>query len=121
MILAATDPELAEALAEALLAGRFTLAAAVIAALAAIVAAIIGAVSANRAQQWVGREQWWTRFSWSLEKATSSNPDESELGLSVLLALLDAPWAKPEDNEMAFAVAGVIVGTTEETDGGEEA
>lgn len=88
--------------------GWATLVAAAIAALAAITAAIIGGVNASKSRQWVGRDQWWTRFSWAIEKSISSSPRESELGLSVLIALIDVPWAKDEDNEMAMAVADAI-------------
>lgn len=90
--------------------GWFTLAAAGIAALAATCAAILSAVSSWRSRQWTGREQWWTRFSWAIEKAVSTEPAESELGLSVLLALIDVRWARREDNEMALAVADLVIG-----------
>jgi hypothetical protein len=88
--------------------GWFTLIAAVIAALAAVVGAVVAGVSAAKSRNWVGRDQWWQRFSWAIEKSISKDPSESELGLSVLIALIDVPWAKPEDNEMAVAVADVI-------------
>jgi hypothetical protein len=86
----------------------FTLGAAVVAALAAIAGTIVAAVGASKARDWVGRDQWWTRFSWALEKSVSKDFHESELGLSVLIALIDVPWAKREDNEMAIAVADVV-------------
>ncbi|GAB2467143.1 hypothetical protein GCM10027029_31860 [Conyzicola lurida] len=71
-----------------------TLVAAVIAAAGAVTAAVIGAVNASKARQWVGRDQWWTRFSWAIGLAISRNPRESELGLSVLISLIDVPWAR---------------------------
>ena len=52
--------------------------------------------------------QWWDRFTWACEKAVSTTPGESEMGLSVLTALIDTPWARDEDNEMALGVANVI-------------
>lgn len=52
--------------------------------------------------------QWWGRFTWACEKAVSTKRGESEMGLSVLAALIDAPWARDEDNEMAIGVANVI-------------
>ncbi len=52
--------------------------------------------------------QWWGRFTWACEKAVSTKRGESEMGLSVLNALVDAPWARDEDNEMAIGVANVI-------------
>lgn len=114
------DPAIMNA---ATLQGGFTLGAAVVGAIAAITAAVISGVSASKARQWVGRDQWWTRFSWALEKAVSSDTHESELGLSVLISLIDVPWAKEEDNEMALAVANVILAHSdmhdEEDEGGD--
>ena len=55
------------------------------------------------------RGQWWDRFAWACDKSVSTTPGESEMGLSVLQALIDAPWAREEDNEMAIAVANVIL------------
>lgn len=52
--------------------------------------------------------QWWGRFTWACEKAVSTKRGESEMGLSVLTALIDAAWARDEDNEMAIGVANVI-------------
>jgi hypothetical protein len=95
--------------------GWATLAAALVAAAAAITGAVIGAVNASKSRQWVGRDQWWTRFSWALDKAISSNPQESELGLSVLIELIDVPWAKDEDNQMALAVADLIATRSAQT------
>lgn len=89
--------------------GTATFWAAIIAAIAAIVGAVLAGVNASKARQWVGRDQWWTRFSWAIEKSISKNPAESELGISVVNALIDVPWAKDEDNEMAIAVVNVIV------------
>lgn len=86
----------------------FTLGAALVAAIAAIAGAVIAGVNAAKARNWIGREQWWQRFSWAIEKSISKDHEESELGLSVLIALIDVPWAKAEDNEMAIAVADVI-------------
>ena len=85
-----------------------TLIAASIAAFAAIVGAVVAVINAAKARQWVGRDQWWQRFSWAIEKSISHDKHESELGLSVLIAIIDVPWAKKEDNEMAVAVADLI-------------
>lgn len=52
--------------------------------------------------------QWWSRFTWACEKAVSTKRGEAEMGISVLTALLDAKWARDEDNEMAIGVANVI-------------
>jgi hypothetical protein len=56
------------------------------------------------------RSQWWVRFTWACEKAVSTEPGEAEMGLSVLQALISAPWARNEDNEMAIGIANVILG-----------
>jgi hypothetical protein len=53
-------------------------------------------------------EQWWGRFSWACERAVSTTPGESELGLEVLNSLIDAPWTRDEDNEMVLEVANAI-------------
>lgn len=52
--------------------------------------------------------RWWDRFAWACEKAVSTTPGESEMGLSVLKTLIDAPWARDEDNEMAIDVFNAI-------------
>ena len=85
-----------------------TLGASLVAAVAAISGTIVAAVGSAKAHEWVGRDQWWTRFSWALEKSVSKDSQESELGLAVLIGLVDVPWAKREDNEMAIAAAGVV-------------
>lgn len=89
--------------------GSATLWAAVIGGIFAFAAAVLAAVNAYQSRQWVRREQYWTRFSWACEKSVSQVPGESEMGLAVLDALLDAPWTKDEDNEMALGVINVIV------------
>jgi hypothetical protein len=83
-----------------------TLVAAGIAAVAALLAAVLSALSAHRTRrqteqlerqadaryrEYTGREQWWTRFSWALEKAVSTNQEDAKLGLAVIVAMLDAP------------------------------
>lgn len=52
--------------------------------------------------------RWWDRFAWACEKAVSKNPAESVMALSVATALLDAPWAREEDNLMAIGVFNEI-------------
>lgn len=52
------------------------------------------------------RSQWWNRFTWATDRAI--NEDTSELGVSVLLKLVDQKWATTEDQEIAKAVADVI-------------
>lgn len=90
-----------------------TLVAAAIAAVAAVTAAVISGLSAraNRHvnQQARGREHWWTRFSWAMEKAVSNDPKEVAIGLATIGELLDAEWVTPEDNMMAAGLASTIV------------
>lgn len=52
--------------------------------------------------------RWWDRFAWACEKAVSELPGESVMGLTVLTTLIDAPWARDEDSEMAISVSNVI-------------
>ena len=111
-----------------------TVVAAVIAALAAIAAAFTSAVSARRSRvqtqhleqvadaryrEYTGREHWWTRFSWALEKATATDVRDVELGLLVIKGLLSARWATPEDARMALAILDMIESPTR--DGGPHA
>jgi hypothetical protein len=91
------------------LASSATLWAAVIGGAFALIAAVLAAVNAYQSRIWVRREQYWTRFSWACEKSVSRVPGESEMGLSVLNALLNAPWTKDEDNEMAIGVINVVL------------
>ncbi|MDD9207032.1 hypothetical protein PU560_11220, partial [Georgenia sp. 10Sc9-8] len=100
-----------------------TVVAAVIAAVAAITAAVMSAVSARRSRvqtrhleqvadaryrEYTGREHWWTRFSWALEKATATNVRDVELGLLIIKRLLSARWATPEDARMGLATLDMI-------------
>lgn len=85
-----------------------TLLAASIAAAAAVVAAVLAAVSAARGRSWTRRDQWWQHAQWAIEKALSSNAQESEVGLAVLTKLVRLRWAQPEDNEIALVVADLI-------------
>lgn len=66
--------------------------------------------SSDRAQKHEADDlaRWWDRFAWACEKAVSTKRGESEMGLSVLATLVDAPWARDEDNEMAIAVFNVL-------------
>lgn len=85
-----------------------TVIAAGIAAVAATVAAVISALNASRLRTFTRREQWWTRFSWALERTTSDRIAERSVGISVLIALIEVPWATPEDNELAYLIANEV-------------
>jgi hypothetical protein len=52
------------------------------------------------------RAQWWTRFTWAADHAVQD--ETAELGISVLLELIDQEWVTVEDNQIAIAVADVI-------------
>lgn len=80
-------------------------------AAAAGVAAVLSGFNAHRSRVWIGREQWWARFTWACEKAVSTVAQESEVGLSTLRALITAPWAPTEDDELAIAVS-MLIGET---------
>jgi len=62
----------------------------------------------DRAQREVAeqRAQWWTRFTWAADHAV--HDETAELGISVLLELIDQEWVTVEDNQIAIAVADVI-------------
>ncbi|WP_143785491.1 hypothetical protein [Okibacterium fritillariae] len=77
-------------------------------AAAAVVAAVLGGFNAHRSRVWIGREQWWARFTWACEKAVSTTAQESEVGLSTLRALITVPWALTEDDELVIAVSTLI-------------
>jgi hypothetical protein len=53
------------------------------------------------------RQHFWERFTWAAERAVE--PDRSELGLSVLVELIDQKWVTIDDNRVALAVTRVIV------------
>jgi hypothetical protein len=90
-----------------------TIVAAGIAAVAAVFGAVVTLTNAARIRTFTRRQQWWDRFSWALDKTVSADPREYELGLSVLVALIDVPWATTDDNEMAIAVANVVTAPQE--------
>ncbi|MDD9208167.1 hypothetical protein PU560_17100 [Georgenia sp. 10Sc9-8] len=111
---------------------RATVVAAIIAAVAAIVGTIVTAVNGARSRkqvkelegsadaryrEYTSREQWWTRFSWALEKAASPDENDAKLGLAVIYAMLDAPWVTTEDNEMALTITDMIEPPAEDGDG----
>lgn len=100
-----------------------TVIAAGVAALAAMAGIVIGVVNADRARvqadridraadqrmrEFESRDQWWTRFSWAMEKATAPDPQHYRLGLAVLSNLLDQRWVAEEDNEMAIRVKDLL-------------
>jgi hypothetical protein len=68
----------------------------------------LDAISDRRFREFAGRDQWWTRFSWALERSTSPESQVSDLALKVLISLIGVPWASIEDNEMAYAAAALI-------------
>ncbi|NQX28434.1 hypothetical protein HQQ81_13890 [Microbacteriaceae bacterium VKM Ac-2854] len=96
-----------------------TVIAAGVAAIAAIAGVVIGVVNSDRARvqadridraadrrmrEFESRDQWWTRFSWAMERAVEPDPQKYRLGLAVLSNLLDQRWVAKEDNEMAIRV-----------------
>lgn len=100
-----------------------TVIAAGVAALAAMAGIVIGVVNADRARvqahridraadqrmrEFEGRSQWWTRFTWAMEKAVAPERQDFELGLTVLSGLVDARWATESDNEMAVQVIDLM-------------
>lgn len=50
------------------------------------------------------REQWWSRFVWAAERATSPAGDDKELGATVLGALSNVEWIQASDQDLIDAI-----------------
>ena len=98
--------------------------------IAAALAAIIGAanliaslVTGSRQRAIDRRAQWWVRFTWAAEMSVNGDTAaETDLGLTVLDALIDEPEAEIADSELALAIAHVILdnGTEDDVEEGGE-
>ncbi|WP_199220886.1 hypothetical protein [Rathayibacter tanaceti] len=60
-------------------------------------------------KNFTAREQSWTRWSWTIEKALSDTPAEREMGLAMMDALSDMPWLTEDDERIALAVAQAVI------------
>lgn len=87
------------------------------AAVVGILTVVASIIIATRHDRTARREQWWARLTWAAEKAVSGKGREPELGLEVLLHLLDDAEATPQDNAMALAVAAIIMENVEKKPG----
>lgn len=94
-----------------------------VAALAAIAGIVIGVVNADRARvqaeridsandrrmrEFESRDQWWSRFTWAMERAVEPEPHQNRLGLAALACLLELGWVAREDNEMALRMYDLL-------------
>lgn len=54
------------------------------------------------------REQWWGRFVWAAERATSPAGDDKELGATVLGSLATVDWIEASDRDLIDAILAEI-------------
>jgi hypothetical protein len=81
-----------------------------IVALASLIATIVdGVASRRKLNELTKREQWWTRWSWTVEKSLSESPAEREMGLVIMDALVDMPWLSEDDEQIALAVSKAVI------------
>lgn len=89
-----------------------TFAAAVLAAAVALVSVVTtvidGAVSRRRASEAAHREQWWDRWSFTVDRALSVDPAQRRIGSTLLRVLVETPSATSDDRRMANAVAEAL-------------
>ncbi|TRW45902.1 hypothetical protein [Georgenia yuyongxinii] len=71
-------------------------------------AAHLAQTEEKRSRELTGRDQWWSRFTWAIEMITSDSGSKQDVGLAVLVRLLDAPWASRADNEIALAISTMM-------------
>ena len=75
--------------------------------------ALSGSSSRKSIDRLATREQTWTRWSWTIEKALSENAAEREMGLAMMDALVDMPWLSDEDRRIALAIANAVIARNE--------
>ena len=87
--------------------------------LAACVSAVVSVVSvgvtvadARRSRRRLDaatvREQWWTRWSWTLERCLGPDADDRRAGVAMMRVLLALPWATSEDDDIAAVISSEI-------------
>jgi len=60
------------------------------------------------------RALWWGQFTWAVERAVDTKPGESELGLLMLMKLIESDLTNDSDNEIVLAVVDVVTETKQE-------
>ncbi|WP_445996674.1 hypothetical protein ACUWEX_14265 [Okibacterium fritillariae] len=75
--------------------------------------ALSGSSSRKSIDRLATREQTWTRWSWTIEKALSENAAEREMGLAMMDALVDMPWLSDDDRRIALAIANAVIARNE--------
>lgn len=79
-------------------------------AIANLIATLIdGNVSRKKINDLARREQWWTRWSWTIEKSLSKDAQDRFMGQAMMDALVDQAWLTEDDKRMALAIATAIV------------
>lgn len=92
--------------------GAATLAATV--ALVSVVATLLDGVASRRqGASAAARDQWWARWSFTIEKAMSEHPTDREIGLLLLALLVDIPVSPAEDVHTAIALARAVAAQDE--------
>lgn len=81
-----------------------------------VVTFVDGNFSRAKINELVRREQWWTRWSWTIEKSLSNDPSDRFTGAAMMDALVERPWLTEDDRAMALAIAKAIVRRREEAD-----
>lgn len=82
--------------------------AAAVALLSILTTVIDGAVSRRRAATAAVRDQWWTRWSFTIEKAMKDRRPDREIGTLPLQLLVDIPVSPAEDVRTAIALARAV-------------
>lgn len=81
-----------------------------------VVTLVDGNVSRKKINDLVRREQWWTRWSWTIEKSLSKDAHDRFMGQAMMDALVDRPWLTDDDRQIALAIAKAIVKREEQAE-----
>ncbi|GAB3406748.1 hypothetical protein GCM10027515_21780 [Schumannella luteola] len=81
----------------------------VVAVTSTIATIIDGAASRRRTNELAKRKQWWTRWSFTIEKALSDDPSEREMGMVSMDARSDMPWLSEDDERIGYAISTAII------------
>jgi len=113
--LSAPDPNIRSWLAKFFISpgfgGSFAVLGAVVAASIAFHNSRQDRIQKERAED---RALWWGQFTWAVERAVDTEPGESELGLLMLMRLIESDLTNSSDNEIVLAVVDVVTDTKQE-------
>jgi hypothetical protein len=77
---------------------------AVVSVVSVWVTVVEGRRSRRRLDAATVREQWWTRWSWTLERCLALSADQQRTGAAMMRVLLASPWATRDDEEIALVI-----------------